>query len=154
MAPPLDPGADGVVTHLASKTGWKPFGFDAELYKRDTAENSDFRKFDDGLKMTLDIDAEVADRIEQRLKQAERDRHRNLRAAPPDLGADDLPRRLAVPAQSRPLHRRRRRRLRRCGRQSQGQGAGLKKGADVSALLQPAVWEGLRHFPSIPTLAK
>ncbi len=73
LKPRLSILAQMAVTHLASKTGWKPFGFDAELYKRDTAENSDFRKFDDGLKMTLDIDAEVADRIEQRLKQAERE---------------------------------------------------------------------------------
>jgi len=31
-------------------------GFDPELYRQDTVRNSDFRKFDDGLKLTLDID--------------------------------------------------------------------------------------------------
>ena len=52
------------LTALAGKTWLDAGGFDPKVYKRDVAENSDFRKFDDGLKMTLDIDAEVADRIE------------------------------------------------------------------------------------------
>lgn len=44
--------------------------FDPKLYKADVAANSDFRKFDDGLKMTVDIDAARRDRIEARLAQA------------------------------------------------------------------------------------
>jgi hypothetical protein len=46
-------------------------GFDPKLYKSDVSRNSDFRKFDDGLKMTIDVDADVLQRIENRLKQAE-----------------------------------------------------------------------------------
>ena len=44
--------------------------FDAGLYKRETAQNTDFRKFDDGLKMTIDIDAERLQKIEALLEQA------------------------------------------------------------------------------------
>ncbi|UWM85461.1 DUF3095 domain-containing protein [Rhizobium sp. SRDI969] len=48
-----------------------PLGrFDARRYKRDVADNSDFRKFDDGLKMTIDVDAEHLKRIETLLQQA------------------------------------------------------------------------------------
>jgi hypothetical protein len=44
------------------KTGLKVGGFDARRYRRTVGENADFRKFEDGLKMTLDCDsATVAD---------------------------------------------------------------------------------------------
>ena len=45
-------------------------GFDARRYKRDVARNTDFRKFDDGLKMTIDVDADRLRRIEARLEEA------------------------------------------------------------------------------------
>jgi hypothetical protein len=48
-------------------------GFNPRQYKSDVAQNSDFRKFDDGLKMTVDIGTDVLERIEQRLRQAERE---------------------------------------------------------------------------------
>ena len=44
--------------------------FDAAQYRRDVGRNSDFRKFDDGLKMTVDIDSARRGRIEARLEQA------------------------------------------------------------------------------------
>lgn len=44
--------------------------FDAAQYRRDVGRNSDFRKFDDGLKMTVDIDSARRARIEARLEQA------------------------------------------------------------------------------------
>lgn len=50
-----------------------PFGsFDAARYKQDVAGNSDFRKFDDGLKMTIDVDASRLQRIEALLEEAQR----------------------------------------------------------------------------------
>lgn len=55
------------------KLGRKVGRFDPDLYKSDVARNSDFRKFDDGLKMTIDVDAERFGRIEQRLETASRD---------------------------------------------------------------------------------
>ncbi len=45
--------------------------FDAELYASDLAANADFRKFDDGLRMTLDCSPEFADALEARLGAAE-----------------------------------------------------------------------------------
>jgi hypothetical protein len=45
-------------------------GFDPKIYKADVAANSDFRKFDDGLKMTVDIDAARLARVEARLAEA------------------------------------------------------------------------------------
>ncbi len=45
-------------------------GFNVRAYARDVAANTDFRKFDDGLKMTIDIDAKGAAAIEARLEVA------------------------------------------------------------------------------------
>ncbi len=53
------------------KMGWNLGTFDTGRYRRDLADNTDFRKFDDGLKMTVDISAERLERIDARLKQAE-----------------------------------------------------------------------------------
>jgi hypothetical protein len=41
--------------------------FDMKQYKGDLVANADFRKFDDGLRMTLDCSPEFADRIESKL---------------------------------------------------------------------------------------
>jgi Protein of unknown function (DUF3095) len=46
-------------------------GVDATSYKDDLVANADFRKFDDGLRMTLDCTAEFADKLEARLAAAE-----------------------------------------------------------------------------------
>ncbi|MCV9961606.1 DUF3095 domain-containing protein [Pararhizobium sp. BT-229] len=44
--------------------------FDPRRYRREVARNSDFRKFDDGLKMTIDVDPERLRQIEARLEEA------------------------------------------------------------------------------------
>lgn len=44
--------------------------FNARRYSREVTRNSDFRKFDDGLKMTIDVNAADMARIEARLEQA------------------------------------------------------------------------------------
>ncbi|MQT11855.1 DUF3095 domain-containing protein [Rhizobiales bacterium Sp-1] len=44
--------------------------FDAGVYLRQIHDNSDFRKYDDGLKMTLDCTARFADALEARLREA------------------------------------------------------------------------------------
>lgn len=56
---------------VTDRYGWTIGRFDPKIYKRDVASNSDFRKFDDGLKMTIDVDADLLQRIEHRLQQAE-----------------------------------------------------------------------------------
>jgi Protein of unknown function (DUF3095) len=44
--------------------------FDAAVYKNDVAQNTDFRKFDDGLKLTVDIAPALLERLEERLSRA------------------------------------------------------------------------------------
>ncbi len=56
---------------LLLRTGWKVGGFDPVLYKRDLVANSDFRKFDDGLRMTIDCDPAAATAIESLLMEGE-----------------------------------------------------------------------------------
>lgn len=56
--------------YIFYKLGWTGGGFDPVAYKADVARNSDFRKFDDGLKMTIDVDAGHLAKIEKRLKEA------------------------------------------------------------------------------------
>jgi hypothetical protein len=47
--------------------------FDAQRYASDVSRNSDFRKFDDGLKMTVDLEPVRIQRLDARLKKAEAD---------------------------------------------------------------------------------
>ena len=56
---------------LVFRTGIKVGSFDPKIYKRQLVDNTDFRKFDDGLRMTIDCTPELADRLEARLKEAE-----------------------------------------------------------------------------------
>ena len=44
--------------------------FSPERYRQEVGQNADFRKFDDGLKMTLDCDAPTQERIESILRKA------------------------------------------------------------------------------------
>lgn len=46
--------------------------FDGRQYKSDVSENSDFRKFDDGLKMTVDVDRNRLGMIEAKLEDGAR----------------------------------------------------------------------------------
>jgi hypothetical protein len=60
-----------LASFLIFKTGWRLGGFDPIRYRRQLVENTDFRKFDDGLRMTLDCTPALADRIETLLAAAE-----------------------------------------------------------------------------------
>lgn len=55
------------------KSGLKVGGFEAARYRAQSAVNSDFRKYHDGLDMTLDMSADAAGRLEALLKDLERD---------------------------------------------------------------------------------
>lgn len=55
------------------KTGLKVGGFDARRYRRIVGQNADFRKFDDGLKMTLDCDASTEKRLRALLEKGAAD---------------------------------------------------------------------------------
>ncbi len=53
------------------RSGMKLGRFDPKVYRADVARNADYRKFDDGLKMTLDCDAQTEKRIEEILRSAQ-----------------------------------------------------------------------------------
>lgn len=55
---------------LLFRTGLRLGEFQPDHYARMVSRNADFRKFDDGLKMTLDCDAETRARIEAILEEA------------------------------------------------------------------------------------
>ncbi len=55
------------------KTGLKLAGFDGRRYRKMISQHADFRKFDDGLKMTLDCDDATEDKLRRLLEQAEAD---------------------------------------------------------------------------------
>jgi hypothetical protein len=47
-------------------------GFHEDRFRRELVENTDFRKFDDGLRMTVDCSSELADVIDACLEEAQR----------------------------------------------------------------------------------
>jgi len=59
------------IAYIVMRFGLRVGDFDPAVYRRDVVENSDFRKYDDNLRMTLDCTAQLADRLEARLQRAE-----------------------------------------------------------------------------------
>ncbi len=59
-----------ILIFVLDRLGLTAGGWDPKIYKREVAQNSDFRKFDDGLKMTIDIDPDRLRRIEKLLDDA------------------------------------------------------------------------------------
>lgn len=64
---------ESFVAWLLIKTGIKLGGFDARRYRRVVGANADFRKFEDGLKMTLDCDPDTLSDIRHLLDQGAAD---------------------------------------------------------------------------------
>jgi hypothetical protein len=62
-----------LLAYVVMRLGLRVGGFDPAAYRRHVVENSDFRKYDDTLRMTLDCTPGLADRIEQRLQRAAAD---------------------------------------------------------------------------------
>ncbi len=60
------------LSFLVMRFGIRLRNFDPAVYRRTVVENSDFRKYDDILRMTLDCTSELAERIERRLAEAAR----------------------------------------------------------------------------------
>jgi hypothetical protein len=58
------------LTVFLHRFGLKLGAFDARRYRQDVSGNSDFRKFDDGLKMTVDVDSDHLSRIQVLLERA------------------------------------------------------------------------------------
>lgn len=61
---------ESVLAIFLDRTGWSFGGFDPVSYRAELAVNSDFRKFDDALRMTVDCDPALVGRIEARLAAA------------------------------------------------------------------------------------
>jgi hypothetical protein len=55
---------------LIMRSGIRVGGFVPAIYLRQVVENSDFRKYDDGLRMIIDCSPELADALERRLAAA------------------------------------------------------------------------------------
>ena len=60
-----------VLVALADRLNRSLGPFDPKRYKKEVIQNTDFRKFDDGLKMTVDMDADLRRRVETRLRAAQ-----------------------------------------------------------------------------------
>jgi hypothetical protein len=56
-----------LVAWILDRTRWKVGGFDPVVYRRTTARNADWRKFDDGLRLTIDCDSATRAAIEVEL---------------------------------------------------------------------------------------
>jgi len=67
-------GAGTLLAFIIMRFGIRIGGFDPTVYRHEVVENSDFRKYDDNLRMTLDCTPALADRIEARLTKAETDK--------------------------------------------------------------------------------
>jgi hypothetical protein len=57
-----------LVAWILDRTRWKVGGFDPVVYRRTTALNADWRKYDDGLRLTIDCDAVTCAAIEAELR--------------------------------------------------------------------------------------
>jgi hypothetical protein len=71
LLPKLSILGQTLLSMVLLKTGRSLGRFNARRYVQEVSENSDFRKFDDGLKMTVDLDETRFRKVEERLKQAE-----------------------------------------------------------------------------------
>jgi hypothetical protein len=64
--------AGRLIAFLIFRCGLRVGRFDPARYRHQLVENTDFRKFDDGLRMTLDSTPALADRLEALLVEAQR----------------------------------------------------------------------------------
>ena len=108
--------------YVVMRFGIKVGNFVPKNYVQQVVENSDFRKYDDGLRMILDCTEELERALAQLLANAAVRRDRALRPAPAGCRDDDLLRAVGDAQRSRPFHRRRPRRLRLGGHRAEGDG--------------------------------
>lgn len=67
----LSLGVRTLAAHLIFSIGLRVGGFDPARYRQQLVVNTDYRKFDDGLRMTLDCTPELAKRVEEVLASAQ-----------------------------------------------------------------------------------
>ncbi|MET4205166.1 DUF3095 domain-containing protein [Bradyrhizobium sp. LA6.12] len=61
-----------ILTRVGTLLGIPIGGFHESRFRRELVENTDYRKFDDGLRMTVDCPSELADVIDAHLEEAQR----------------------------------------------------------------------------------
>jgi hypothetical protein len=61
-----------ILMRVGTLLGFPIGGFHEARFRRELVENTDFRKFNDGLRMTVDCSSELADIIDARLEEAQR----------------------------------------------------------------------------------
>jgi Protein of unknown function (DUF3095) len=64
--------AQTLLAYVIMRSGIRVGNFVPSIYLRQVVENSDFRKYDDGLRMIIDSTPELADALDRRLKSASR----------------------------------------------------------------------------------
>ena len=127
--------------------GIKVGNFVPKTYVQQVVENSDFRKYDDGLRMILDCTPELERALTQLLASGGLRADRALRPAPAGRRDDDLLHAVGDAQRPRPLHRRRPRRLRLGRDRAEGDGglivgwakAHLRRAHHLSAMLAEMV---------------
>jgi hypothetical protein len=107
--------------YVVMRFGIKVGNFVPKNYVQQVVENSDFRKYDDGLRMILDCTEEL-ERALASFGEGGFSEDRALRPAPAGRGDDDLLHAVGDAQRSRPLHRRRPRRLCLGGDRAEGDG--------------------------------
>ena len=114
--------ANALWAYVVMRFGIKVGNFVPKTYMQQVVENSDFRKYDDGLRMILDCTPELEQALTQRLADGGLKRHRALWPAPAGRGDDDLLHAVGDAQRPRSLHRRRARRLCLGGDRVEGDG--------------------------------
>ena len=114
--------ANTLFVYVVMRFGISVGGFVPKTYVQQVVENSDFRKYDDGLRMILDCTPELERALTKILAEGGLGRHRALRPAPAGRGDDDLLHAVGAAQRPRAFHRRRARRLRLGGDGAEGDG--------------------------------
>ena len=104
--------ANTLWAYVVMRFGIKVGSFVPKIYVQQVVENSDFRKYDDGLRMILDCTPELERALTQRLAAAALNGDRALWPAPAGRRDDDLLHAVGDAQRPCPFHRRRARRLR------------------------------------------
>jgi hypothetical protein len=61
-----------ILARVGTPLGIPIDGFHEARFRRELVQNTDYRKFDDGLRMTVDCSSELADVVDERLEEAQR----------------------------------------------------------------------------------
>ena len=113
--------------YVVMRFGIKVGNFVPKNYVQQVVENSDFRKYDDGLRMILDCTRGAGARAGGASGEGGFRAGRALRPAPAGRGDDDLLHAVGDAQRSRPLHRRRPRRLCLGGDRAEGDGGVIRR---------------------------